>query len=142
MQTAIIKILGNSLPKNKPVKVTDPVTIIRNGLPSGAAMAVISYLELPDAQAERVFGFSLRTLERRHRSRAVLTLVQSDRVYRVARVCAHAEAVFQKPETAKDWLKTPNRALGGATPLDLLDTDAGAEQVEEVLYRVEHGIYS
>jgi len=35
-----------------------------------------------------------------------------------------------------------NRALGGRVPLHLLDSDAGAQAVERVLGRIEHGVYS
>ena len=34
------------------------------------------------------------------------------------------------------------RTLGGKTPLQTLDTDIGASQVETVLHPVEHGLFS
>ncbi|MGH9845548.1 MAG: antitoxin Xre/MbcA/ParS toxin-binding domain-containing protein [Blastocatellia bacterium] len=40
------------------------------------------------------------------------------------------------------WLQEPNRALGLQTPLSLLDTDEGARRVEDVLIRIEHGVFS
>lgn len=40
-----------------------------------------------------------------------------------------------------DWLKSPNAALGGATPLSLLDTDIGTESVMDTLGRIEHGVF-
>jgi len=43
---------------------------------------------------------------------------------------------------AIDWLRSRNQALGGATPLSLLDTDAGAEDVMDLLGRIEHGVHS
>jgi putative toxin-antitoxin system antitoxin component (TIGR02293 family) len=45
-------------------------------------------------------------------------------------------------EKAGEWLRTPNRALGGERPLDLLDTDVGAREVEDVLGRIAYGVYS
>jgi ribosomal protein S16 len=45
-------------------------------------------------------------------------------------------------ERAVRWLHRPNRALGGPAPLTLLDTDLGAQQVEQLLGRIEHGVYS
>jgi len=53
-----------------------------------------------------------------------------------------AEEVLGTAEKAARWLKKPNRALGGAVPLAQLDTDIGARQVEEILGRIEHGLYS
>lgn len=40
------------------------------------------------------------------------------------------------------WLAMPNKALGGKKPLDLLDTELGAKQVEQILGRIESGVYS
>lgn len=45
-------------------------------------------------------------------------------------------------EKARLWLKTPNRALRCERPLDLLDTEIGARQVEDVLLRLNDGIFS
>ncbi len=121
-------------------KKIDPVLVIRKGLPASTGRTVIRKFKLDDKRAEKIFGFSIRTLSRRQTSGA-LSPVQSDRVYRFARVAAHAEEVFGSDEKSKDWLLSHNRALG-QSPVDLLDTDAGTEAVEEVLYRIEHGIFS
>jgi uncharacterized protein (DUF2384 family) len=39
-------------------------------------------------------------------------------------------------------LRRPNRSLNGRAPIDLLDTDAGTQQVAELLDRIEYGVYS
>ena len=53
-----------------------------------------------------------------------------------------AEEVLGTREKAAAWLHDPNRALGGPRPLDQLDTDLGARQVEQILGRIAHGVYS
>ena len=80
-----------------------------------------------------------RTMARRRLSRK-LDPVESDRLYRIARVAAQAVSVFGTEDQATTWLQRPNRALGGQLPIRLLDTDVGARQVEDVLGRIEHGI--
>jgi len=67
---------------------------------------------------------------------------ESDRLYRVARAVSQADEVLGSIEKARVWLKTPNRALGREIPLDLLDTEIGASQLEEVLLRLNYGIFS
>jgi putative toxin-antitoxin system antitoxin component (TIGR02293 family) len=47
-----------------------------------------------------------------------------------------------KAEKAVEWLRTPNRALGGELPLDRLDTDRGAREVADILGRIAYGVYS
>jgi putative toxin-antitoxin system antitoxin component (TIGR02293 family) len=57
-------------------------------------------------------------------------------------IVRRAAEVLGSREEALRWLHTPNRAFGGRTPWDLLDTDLGSRQVEDVLGRMEHGVYS
>jgi putative toxin-antitoxin system antitoxin component (TIGR02293 family) len=67
---------------------------------------------------------------------------ESDRLYRLARATAQAVAVLGSLDHARLWFRAPNRALACDRPLDLLDTDIGARQVEEVLLRLNYGIFS
>jgi putative toxin-antitoxin system antitoxin component (TIGR02293 family) len=60
----------------------------------------------------------------------------------VARIVALAEESLGSREKAARWLKRPNRALGNAIPLAHLDTDPGVRQVEDLLGRISHGVYS
>jgi putative toxin-antitoxin system antitoxin component (TIGR02293 family) len=82
-----------------------------------------------------------RTLARRKQEHR-LRPAESDRLFRLARVAARAAEVLGSDSKASRWLHTPNRALGSEPPLALLDTDLGARQVEDVLGRIEHGVYS
>ena len=43
---------------------------------------------------------------------------------------------------ALEWLKHPNPAVGGDTPLEHAGTPAGAEEVIDLIGRLEHGIPS
>ena len=81
------------------------------------------------------------TMARRKRE-AKLRAGESDRLLRVARVAALAEEILGDKVKAARWLRRPNRILGGKTPLQTLDTDIGASQVETVLHPVEHGLFS
>jgi len=56
------------------------------------------------------------------------------------RVQRMAEATFGSQQNAMEWLSRPTRALGGKPPMELLDTKAGLQQVEELLTRIDHGL--
>jgi putative toxin-antitoxin system antitoxin component (TIGR02293 family) len=60
---------------------------------------------------------------------------QSERLLRLSRIATRAWSVFGSRGAAVDWLKAPNDAIGGETPLARLDTDAGTSQVVELLER-------
>ena len=68
----------------------------------------------------------------------MLSPVESDRIYRFARVVALAEDVFEDGVDALEWLKSPQHGLGGCIPFDMLQTDAGSREVEELLNRIDY----
>lgn len=112
---------------------------VRRGLPFLAFEAVARNFGLSRPEVGQVMGTPERTLVRRkHQER--FEADESDRLVRIARVAAFAEEVLGTREKAGRWLQKANRALGGARPLERLDTDLGALQVEQVLGRLAHGI--
>ena len=118
------------------------VDIIRRGFPADSVRRVAEYYGITDAQVATLLGASERTLSRRKKEDKPLDATESDRLYRLARIGARALEVFENDASARNWLKRPNRALGGAVPFEMLDTDAGTEQVDEVLTRIDYGVYS
>ena len=95
-----------------------------------------------EALAKKV-GISAATLSRRRQSRQPLDAGHSDRLIRFARLFRLAVDLYDGNEAAaRRWLTTPARALGGQTPLDFADTEAGAREVENLIGRLEYGVYT
>lgn len=140
--TAIFEALGGPrvLSENNP-GLTELGERVRRGLPYAALEAVIGQLGLSREQVSEALQLPERTLARRKKERR-LHPDESDRLFRLARIAAQGAEVLGSTEKAAHWLQRPNRALGGRVPLELLDTDAGTQQVVEVLGRIEHGVYS
>ncbi|MBJ7545256.1 DUF2384 domain-containing protein [Pseudomonas sp. OA3] len=63
----------------------------------------------------------------------------TERLHRIAAISLLAEEVFESSEVAAKWMGQPNRALGGKTPTELCDTEAGAAQVRRILQAMEWG---
>lgn len=114
---------------------------LRAGLPTAALDAVMAQFNIARTEASAALNLPLRTIARRKHERR-LRSDESDRLFRLARTAAHAAQVLGSREKAARWLHEPNRALGDQPPLLLLDSDLGARQVEEVLGRIEHGVFS
>jgi putative toxin-antitoxin system antitoxin component (TIGR02293 family) len=110
-------------------------------LPARAVDAVAQAVQLTQAELSRALAIPERTLVRR-KKQGTLSTEESAKLLRVARVTYRAITVFEDRPAALDWLKSPNRALGGVSPLSLLDTDMGAETVLDTLGRVEHGVFA
>ena len=45
-------------------------------------------------------------------------------------------------QAAERWLSSPKAALGGAVPSELAETGVGAREVEALIGRLEHGVFS
>ncbi len=117
------------------------IPLLRQGLPFIVLERLMSAFPLSREEISTVLNLPARTLTRRKQMQR-LAADESDRLYRFSRILAHAEGVFGSCAKANQWLHRPNRALNGAIPLALLDTDIGANQVDDVLGRLEHGIFS
>lgn len=132
---------GPAVLKRKPRSAMDWVSLIREGIPAAAVDSVTRAAHLSQAELGATLGIPERTLARRKKE-GVLSVEESAKLLRLARTLGRAAEVFEDTDAAIDWLKSPNRALGGVTPLSLLDTDLGAEGVMDVLGRIEHGVFS
>lgn len=132
---------GAAVLKQQPQSPLDWVNLVRHGLPAVAVDAVTKAVRLTQAELSATLGIPERTLVRRKKE-GVLSPEESAKLLRLARVTQRAVEVFGDLEAAVDWLKSPNRSLGGSTPLALLDTDIGAESVLDTLGRIEHGVFA
>jgi putative toxin-antitoxin system antitoxin component (TIGR02293 family) len=112
---------------------------IEAGIPGKSIPTLIIVLDMTREDFSDLLGRARKTLgdlvQRAHLSRG-----DSDILYRLARAIVHAVSVFQDAGYAVQWLKEPNEALGGATPLSLLATVEGDEVVHAELGAVEHGM--
>lgn len=117
------------------------VEAIRKGIPANSVDALAKTLRLTRSELAAALGIPDRTLARR-KAEGVLNSDESAKFVRLARVVARSSEVFEGLEPSLDWLKSPNAALSGATPLSLLDTDVGAETVLDTLGRIEHGVFA
>lgn len=140
---AIAEVLGGRKVLKRTVKKPDDLAqLVRKGLPASAVTALAQKLHMGSGLLSRKLGIPQRTLTRRLTQASPLTPAESDRTVRIARVYANAVEMIGDEEKAIEWLRTPNRALGGERPLDQLDTDMGARSVEDVLGRIAYGVYS
>lgn len=68
---------------------------------------------------------------------------ESDRLVRLGQIVAKAIQLFEgDQDAAKAWLHRPARALGGATPLKFSQTYMGAQEVEDLIERLEEGVFA
>src|SRR5208282_2938825 len=139
----IAKTLGGNRVLGRSIRsFADLAELIREGPPSDSLIALGERLDLKNAALSQKLGIPQRTLTRRLSRHSRLTAAESDRTVRLARVYATAVDMIGNAAKAAEWLRTPNRALGGHIPIDQLDTDLGTREVENILGRIAYGVYS
>ena len=60
----------------------------------------------------------------------------------IARIVVAAEEAIGEKETAIAWLNSKQPALGDRIPMELILNSAGVQAVEDLLGRIEYGVYS
>jgi len=126
------------------VEVVTPSTLIKvleNGLPVRELDELRDHLDLPMDKLAPMLSMSKATLHRRKAS-GRLDVTESDRVVRYARLLGKAASVMESIENGRRWLAAPQVGLGGAVPLEYAQTEFGAREVENLLGRIEYGVYS
>jgi putative toxin-antitoxin system antitoxin component (TIGR02293 family) len=112
------------------------------GLPSTVLKQLANALGLKPSGLAPIVNISEKTMLRRVEARSKLKPDESERVARLMRVYVRTVEVFEDREKAKTWLGNPLRVLGGKSPIELLMSEQGAREVEQVLGRLENGVFA
>lgn len=112
---------------------------VRQGVPREAFERLRGDLGVSTEELAEILGIPTRTLARRTDR---FKPDESERILRVGSVVQKALDVLEEKESARRWMTQPKRALGGLTPLRCCDTEVGAREVEALLGRIEHGVFS
>ena len=136
---AIVEELGGEPALGRTLRTeTDLREAIREGFPQKVVEEVMQSARITLSELAATLDLSARSLQRRRRA-GRLARFESDRLYRLARIVALAKHYLGDDETATRWLKRANRALGGKVPIEVIDTELGAREVENVLGRIAYG---
>jgi len=141
-KTKAAGVVASHVAKEKPNPTpAQVIRVVQAGLDFAELEALREQLALPLDRLATLLGMARATLHRR-KSGGRLTSDESDKVVRFARLLGHAVHLFGGIEDARRWLKAPQRGLGGAVPLEYAQTEAGAREVENLLGRIDYGVYS
>jgi putative toxin-antitoxin system antitoxin component (TIGR02293 family) len=116
------------------------ISKIKSGLPVKAFFVLKDEINVSAEELARVVGIAPRTLLRR-KQEGRLQKEESERVVRLQRLFEKALEVFEDRAAVQSWFNSPQLALGDETPLHYADTELGAREVENLLSRIEHGVF-
>lgn len=125
-------------------KTTDPyepmvndaesARLIAAGVPGTVLIELRHLLDVTDDELAR-----LLSIPKGYAALEVLTERDGESVIRIMRLCLLAKKVIGSD--SRDWLKKPRYNLTRSA-LEFAMTPSGAKEVENLLYRIEYGIYS
>lgn len=118
------------------------LTAVSRGLPYRVLEHLRDNTALPEENVLRWVQVPPRTADRR-KQQGRFAADESDRFIRAARIFGKALELFEgNRDHAVEWLVTEQPALGGSVPIEVAQTEVGAREVENLLGRLEHGVYS
>lgn len=115
---------------------------IQAGFPSDVIEDAKEAFGLSVEELAKLIGVSAKTIYRKLSQNKSLSAPESDRFYRSIRLFLFASEVFNNPQAAAQWMDSPQPALGSRIPKDLLQTEAGAEAIHNLLGRIKYGVIS
>lgn len=122
----------------KPVE--SQIEAIERGFPSTALRAITRAVPLPASLILQALNIPVRTAALRVKGRKRFTPAESERLFRLIRVRRLARDVFSTDRAVAEWLNEADASLHQRTPLEMLATDVGSRQVENLLRAMAHGV--
>jgi putative toxin-antitoxin system antitoxin component (TIGR02293 family) len=126
------------------------IAMIKGGIPAIEAKRIFADLAIGQSAAFKALRLSPATVNKKAKQDQILSPGESERVIGVAKLVGQLEAMIQESGDPTEfdaaawmarWLKEPLPALGGARPVDLMDTMEGQALVATALAQVQSGAY-
>ena len=115
---------------------------VEEGLPVMEVVKFGKQAGFTNDELAKLINIPARTYARRVADKARLKLHEGERAARLMRIFDRAKQLFVTEENVRKWLHAELPALGWRTPIDYAQTEPGAREVENLIGRIEHGVFS
>lgn len=114
--------------------------LTRGGIANAVGTAVATEFDLDRKAFAGLLNISTATLDRRNDAKADFKGAEADALYKLLAVAGAARRVLKTPGNVRSWMRRAQPGLGGQVPLDLMQTNAGADAVRLLLDQIYYGI--
>lgn len=118
----------------------DYVAISRAGISMQVFHRILKFSQISTKEIATMLPVSERQLSR-YSPDHILRKDISSHLIQIVELFQRGYEVFGV-EKFQLWIRSENRALGNIPPIDILDTPIGIKMVEDIIGRIEHGVYS
>ena len=129
----------------------ESVAVLKKGIPARFLVRLIRDMGSPKHYVAVTLGIAPSTATRKMDADATLNLDESERVLGLGKLIGQVQTIveesgepagFDAAKWVAEWIKTPQRPLGGKRPDELLDTADGRQLVSDLIARQQSGAYS
>lgn len=114
---------------------------VEAGLPARAFDRFSSQIGVTREMLATAIHTTTRTVARRKEAEKPLDQDASERLVRLALLYKLANEVLDDETLTRQWMLRPRSAFAGRTPFEMASSEIGAQEVEDLLLRVEHGVF-
>jgi putative toxin-antitoxin system antitoxin component (TIGR02293 family) len=119
----------------------DLIDWARRGVTMGFLTKLGEKLSFSLNEIGHIIHVSLRTLQR-YDAYKTLDTDASAKAIQLAALRKHGLEVFEDEQAFNEWLKSSLPALEGERPIDYLDTSYGFDLINQILGRIDHGVFA
>ena len=124
--------------------MNDPASRYRKaseGISKSDFLSIVANSGLNLTEFSSLLPVSKRTIEKA-KDKDLLSPTVSDRVLQIASLYEHGSMVLGDNLSFREWITTPLISLGGKKPIAFINNDTGISMINDLLGRIEHGVYS
>jgi putative toxin-antitoxin system antitoxin component (TIGR02293 family) len=114
---------------------------VEKGLPAAVFDRFSTLIGVPREELASAIHTTTRTIARRKRAEMALDRTAGERLVRLALLYKRSSEILGDEDLTRQWMRTPREAFGGRTPFEMASSEIGAEEVEDLLTRVEQGVF-
>ena len=118
----------------------EKITIIRNGVSKNDLEEIKEHSGLDYDTLSTILAVSRATLINK-KGLEKFDTATSERILLLADTLSYGESVFEDKDRFNSWMKNSNKALGNRTPIQLMDTIYGIQEVKNLIGRIEYGVF-
>jgi len=111
------------------------------GISKSDFLGIVAMTGLNLTEFSSLLPVTRRTIEK-VKDEELLSPVVSDHILQIAALYQHGKDVFDDMESFKVWLHSPLIALGEKKPLDFMNNGTGISLINDLIGRIEYGVYS
>lgn len=119
----------------------EKMAVIRNGVSKKDLELLKNKAALDYSMLAKALSVTRATLINKKREEK-FNMALSEKIVSLADLYSFGFEVFGDKNLFNQWMRSPNRAIGGKLPYDLIDNQYGREEIKNLIGRIAYGVYS